>query len=65
MPIPSMNITNGCRVENAVTPVFQCKYVQSVQPVPSTKVQVSSMIAKTILMTYQLTGAYIQVHKAC
>ena len=30
-------------------------YIQSAEPVPSTKVQVSSMIADTKLMTYQFT----------
>ena len=40
MPIPSMNITNGCRFDKAVAPLLQF-YAQSVQPVPSTKVQVS------------------------
>ena len=31
-------------------------YLQVAQPVPSTKVQASSMTPSTILMTYQLTG---------
>ena len=50
----SMNITNGCIFENVVAPLFQHQYVQSPQPVPSTKVQLSSMISNTVLMTYQL-----------
>ena len=32
-------------------------YVQTAQPVSSTKVQDSSMTANTILITYQFTGA--------
>ena len=31
-------------------------YVQTAQPVPSTKVQASSMTANTILMAWELTG---------
>ena len=31
-------------------------YAQAVQPVPSTKVQASSVTANTILMIYQFTG---------
>ena len=31
-------------------------YVQVAQPVPSSKVQASSMTANTILMTYEFTG---------
>ena len=31
-------------------------YVQTAQPVPSTKVQASCMTANTILMTYQFAG---------
>ena len=46
----SMTITNGCIFDNAVAPLFQ-QYVQAEQPVPSTKVQVSSTTANTILMT--------------
>ena len=55
IPIPSMNITNGCRFDNSVAPLFQY-YVQSVQSVPSTKVQASPMTANKIQITYQLTG---------
>ena len=53
-----MNPTNCC-----VVSIFKIKwyvyfqyYVQSAQAVPSTKVQASSMMANTILMTSQLTG---------
>ena len=35
---------------------FLC-YVQTAQPVPSTKVQASSMTANTILMAYEFTGS--------
>ena len=31
-------------------------YVQAAQPVPSTKVQASSMTADTLMMTYEFTG---------
>ena len=51
-----MNISNGFIFENAVAPLFKCQYVQSGQPVPCTKVKVSSMKGNTILMTYQFTG---------
>ena len=40
-------------------------YAQAAQPVPSTKVQASSMTDNTILMTYQIKGAYVQVHETC
>ena len=43
-------------MHNAVVPLFPVVYVQTAQPVPSTKVQASSMIANTILMTYESTG---------
>ena len=32
-------------------------YVQAAQSVPSTKIQALSMVADTILMTYQISGA--------
>ena len=42
-------------MQNAVVPLFPLSYVQAAQPVPSTKVQASSMTANTILMSYQFT----------
>ena len=61
MPIPSTNITNGCRLDYAVASLRQY-FIQSAQPVPSTKVQVSTMTANTILITYPFSKAYTQVH---
>ena len=43
-------------MQNAAVPLFPVVYVQTAQPVPSTKVQASSMTANTILMTYESTG---------
>ena len=42
--------------DNVVASLFQY-YVQSAQPVQSTKVQASSTAANAILMTYQITGS--------
>ena len=55
-------------MQNAVVPLFPVLHTcTTAQPVPSTKVQAqaSSMTANTILMTYQFTGAYIQVLETC
>ena len=46
-------------MQNAMVPLFPVVYVQTAQPVPSTKVEASSMIANTILMTYGFTGGLI------
>ena len=51
-----MTITNECIFDNAVAHLFK-QYIQSTQPVPSTKVQASSVTVNTIWMTYQLTGS--------
>ena len=48
----------------AVVPLFPVVYVQTAQPVPSTKVQASSMTANTILMTYGFTGGLIYRSKS-
>ena len=38
-------------------------YVQAAQPILSIKIQASSMIVNTIVLTFQFTGAHIQVHE--
>ena len=42
-------------MQNEVVPSFPV-YVQAAQPLPSTKVQASSMTANTIPITNQFTG---------
>ena len=53
IPISSMNITSGCIFKNAVAPLFQSQYAQSAQQVPSTMVQMSSMIANCYIIFFQ------------
>ena len=45
--------------------LYSSSVYKAAQSVPSTKVQTSSMRTNTILITLQLTGAYIQVHEIC
>ena len=47
-----------------MAPLFQY-YVESTQPVPNIKVQTSSITANSIMMNYQITGAYMQVYETC
>ena len=51
-------------MQDAVVPLFPVVYVQTAQPVPSTKVQASSMTANTILMAYEFTGGLIYRSKS-
>ena len=49
-------------MQTAVVPLFPY-YVQTAQPLTSTKVHASAMTSNAILMIYQLTGAYIHLHE--